>query len=557
MRNEREAVSTEPRSKTGRVSLLVLAAALFACGSGSGKSSRPGSPTLSSIALTPATVTIATGAQQQLAVIGSYSDSTTAPITSGIDWSSSNPSVATVAASGLATSTNDASATGTSTITATVSGLSAQASLTVTPPALVSVTVEPPSATVVEALLQPFSAKAHYANGTSAPLVTVTWASSDTDTATIDDSGFAVGRHSGVVTITATHPGTGKSSTAQLTITDPVLESVAVSPASSSVPATFSRQFTAVGQFTGGHHPDLTGITWSSSNTAVATVNATTGLARGVAPGAATITATHVASGKAGSAALTVTAPVPIAEVPATGLPSSGGPLPASGSYPYKITGLDPALEYLVILSPPSVPDATPAELRPTVEVHPNAAFAADWLCSSWSGGPPCRAGVPNASGEIFILVTGNENAKFKLDVKPLPVLVAGTTPVTGTVDDTETYYKVEGLVAPGIFQHTFFPADISADVFSYDRAGGPFGFAAPVGATIPYPVVAIPGLLCSTARAQGPLQPTGFGALPPPFAKSCLAPNGASAAVPLAGAVYLTVEGWLTAAGTNFTLQP
>lgn len=73
-------------------------------------------------ALSPATASIATGSKQQFKVIGTYSNNTTAPIDpSLVTWTSSDATVATVDATGLATGTYaGASISGTATITATL-----------------------------------------------------------------------------------------------------------------------------------------------------------------------------------------------------------------------------------------------------------------------------------------------------------------------------------------------------------------------------------------------------------------------------------------------------
>ena len=72
-------------------------------------------PTLVSIAVTPASSTLAPGATQQLTVTGTYSDSSTANLTAGSTFVSASPGVATVSAGGLVT----AVAVGSTTITAT------------------------------------------------------------------------------------------------------------------------------------------------------------------------------------------------------------------------------------------------------------------------------------------------------------------------------------------------------------------------------------------------------------------------------------------------------
>ena len=89
----------------------------------------------------------------------------------------------------------------------------------------------------------------------------------------------------------------------------PPVASVTVAPSSTSVNVGHTAQFTATAKDAGGN-PTSTTFTWTSSSTAIATVDAT-GLATGVvAGGPVTITATS-ANGIAGTAAFTVTTPPP------------------------------------------------------------------------------------------------------------------------------------------------------------------------------------------------------------------------------------------------------
>ena len=68
-----------------------------------------------SIAVTPTAPTVAPGATQPLTVTGTYSEGSKAVIATGLTFVSSDPSVATVGASGVVTGV----ATGTATITTT------------------------------------------------------------------------------------------------------------------------------------------------------------------------------------------------------------------------------------------------------------------------------------------------------------------------------------------------------------------------------------------------------------------------------------------------------
>jgi len=93
---------------------------------------------LVSIALSPAAVTLTgAGATQTLSVIGTYSDTSTSPIATGVTFSSSDANVATVSATGMVTSVGP----GVATITASMGSLApAQATVTVNPVANVCVT---------------------------------------------------------------------------------------------------------------------------------------------------------------------------------------------------------------------------------------------------------------------------------------------------------------------------------------------------------------------------------------------------------------------------------
>ena len=91
----------------------------------------------------------------------------------------------------------------------------------------------------------------------------------------------------------------------------PLLQSIAVSPATGSVNAGSTRQFTATGNYSDGSTQDLsTSVTWSSSNTSIATISnsaGSQGLATGVAAGGP-VTITAAQGAISGTAQLTVTA---------------------------------------------------------------------------------------------------------------------------------------------------------------------------------------------------------------------------------------------------------
>ena len=206
-------------------------------------------------------------------------------------------------------------APGTMTVTATSEGKTGTATIVVLAVPVASVTISPTTASVVAgSQTSAFTAVAKDASGNVLNGRTITFASSNTGVATIDaNTGVATGVAPGTTTITASSEGK-TSNNATLTVSAIPVASVTISPASASVVAgQQTPAFTAVTKDAGGNV--LTGrtVTFSSSNTSVATVDANTGVATGVAPGTTSIIASS--EGKNSTAAtLTVTA-VPVASV--------------------------------------------------------------------------------------------------------------------------------------------------------------------------------------------------------------------------------------------------
>ena len=269
--------------------------------------------TLVSIAITPANPTIQIGASQQFTVTGTYSNNTTANLTNVSTFSTATPAVALV---GAATGLSTGLIAGTSVITATAGGKTASTTLTVMAATLNSIAVTPATASIVAGGTQSYVATGTFSDGTTANITNaVSWTSGTTTVATILPTGVATGVAAGTATIMATSGA--RSGTAALTVTAATtLTSIAVTPATSSIAVAGTRQFTATGSFSDATTRDITTtVTWSSGTTTVATVQST-GLATGVSAGNASITATM--SGKSGSGALTVTAPVTLTAIAVT-----------------------------------------------------------------------------------------------------------------------------------------------------------------------------------------------------------------------------------------------
>ncbi len=188
------------------LSVAALATVMAAC---SPTSPPTPAPTLSSIAVTPASPdNLAVGATQQFTAIGTYSDGSTVDVTSQVTWTSSDTSIATISSTGLASGV----AAGSTDITMSMSGVtSSPITLTVVAPTptLSSIAVTPASpANLVMATTQQFTASGTYSDGSIVDVTPqVTWTSSDTNIASISSAGLATGVATGSTNITASMSG--------------------------------------------------------------------------------------------------------------------------------------------------------------------------------------------------------------------------------------------------------------------------------------------------------------------------------------------------------------
>ncbi|MES2149918.1 MAG: Ig-like domain-containing protein [Pseudomonadota bacterium] len=263
--------------------------------------------TLASIALTPASASLAMFAKQQFVATGTYSDGSTGLVTNTVSWSSGIPAVATIVTGGEASGVS----VGSTTISATSGAISANATLNVTaaPATLSSIAVTPAIGSVLVGGKQQFVATGTFSDGSSAVITNaVSWTSSAPAIGTIVPGGLATGVLLGSTTIGAASGLRSASAVLNVTASAPTLSSIAVTPAIASVAVGGKQQFVATGSFSDGSSAVISdSVIWSSSLPAIGTI-LPGGLASGVLVGSSTIGA---ASGiRSGSAVLNVTAAV-------------------------------------------------------------------------------------------------------------------------------------------------------------------------------------------------------------------------------------------------------
>jgi len=249
------------------------------------------SPIVQSIVVTPPSPSIAVNTTQQFTAVGTFSDGSTQNITGSVQWTTGNPAVAGINVNGAPGLAMGLSA-GTSLITATSGSVFASATLTVTSATVTSIAVTPASPSIPLGTLQQFTAIGTFSDGTTQDITgTATWSSSKTNVLTITVSGLATARNLGTATVTAASGSVSGSATATVNAAD--LASLAIQPGDTTIAATTSQQFSAIGTFNDGSTHDLTGqATWTSSDNTVAKIGSGSGLAKGIGPGSCTITAT-------------------------------------------------------------------------------------------------------------------------------------------------------------------------------------------------------------------------------------------------------------------------
>lgn len=275
------------------------------------------SANLISIAVTPTSSNIARGLTQQMIATGTYSDGTSAVIAaSTVTWSSSSTAIATISSSGVVMGV----ALGSTTINATVGSVSASTPLAVSKTIQsIAVTTANSVTSIPVGIAVQLTATGTLSDGSTVNLSNlVTWVANSN--ATVSSTGLFTGiTASTVVPVTATYVGV-TSTARSITLTNPTLQSIAITattsstaPIASQAPAGYAQNLIATGTYSNGTTQIITSsLTWSSATQIVATVTSGSvgGRVTGVVAGTSVITATDSTSGVSKSVTFTVTAPV-------------------------------------------------------------------------------------------------------------------------------------------------------------------------------------------------------------------------------------------------------
>ncbi len=239
---------------------------------------------VATVSVTPATATIEVGDTTRARATtrsAAGSDLTGRTVT----WTTADPSVATVAQTGLITGVT----AGTTTITATSEGRSGTLALTVTPAAVATVSVTPTTGTIIVGSTRQLAATLKDARNATLANRTVSWASADPATVSISASGVVTAiKLGGPVTITATSEG--QQGTLALTVTPVPAARVTVSTPTPEMNEGSTLQLTALATDSTGSPQAGRTFTWVSDSAHIATVDAN-GLVRAHRTGIAHIRA--------------------------------------------------------------------------------------------------------------------------------------------------------------------------------------------------------------------------------------------------------------------------
>jgi uncharacterized protein YjdB len=338
------ATSVATVSAIGRISSGLAGSAAISASFGGLTASMPvmvTSARLNSIVVTPSKLSLPAGASSVYTASGTFNDGSTQDVSLLVHWISSNTAVSTVANTLQSEGLANTLASGTAAITAAyMPSTFGKSTLAVSAAALVSIAITPANSTVAEGSALQFTATGTFANKMIGNITqSVVWSASNPSALLVGNDpgsqGFGYGLAAGGNTVTATGGSVGGSTS--FTMAAPALISISVSPASATIVAGATQQFTATGTYGNGTTQDLTGtVTWSSSSSAAATVSnspGTGGLALGAGQGQATVTA---ASGGISGSGQLIVSPAQLVSISVT---PANPTITAGGSQQFAATG--------------------------------------------------------------------------------------------------------------------------------------------------------------------------------------------------------------------------
>jgi hypothetical protein len=266
---------------------------------------------VTSLALQPVGPVLAAGMTLQLHAVATYQDGQTAEVTASASYTSSDMAVLAIDAGGLCTALQ----AGTSVVTASFGGQTAVTVVTVLPIQLAKLTMKPATLELPAGTSANLKVTGQWSDGSATDVTqSAHWTASDAGVAVVaaapGSKGFVSALAGGNTLVTASFAG--QTATCAVTVTQALLQGLAIAPPAVSLPKGGSAQLAAIGTFSDGKTQDLTAeVVWGSTESGVAAVGTASGkkgLVQALQPGTAKVSASL---GKLSAAStVTVTAAV-------------------------------------------------------------------------------------------------------------------------------------------------------------------------------------------------------------------------------------------------------
>lgn len=263
---------------------IISALLLVSCGGASGGSNIGGTPggndvtnvKLVSITINIDSLDIATNTNAYATAVGMFSNGVKENISSMVIWAAEESSILSVGSTGVLKGLKP----GTTVISATYDGISSnRVTVSVTDKTLKTINLTVKDATLPLGATTQSNVIGHYDNNTQQNLTEqVVYQSSNTSVARVESSGVITSVGVGTATITASYNGIISSTNIQ--VIDVKLEKLQVSIKENGIAAGTSTTLVATGYYSNNTQIDLSNsVTWSLSDTKVAKIEVTGGIA--------------------------------------------------------------------------------------------------------------------------------------------------------------------------------------------------------------------------------------------------------------------------------------
>lgn len=279
--------------------------------------------TVEEVIVSPPAATLLVGSIQQYTAEVRLSDGRVVDVTEYATWVSSDTSIAQINGTGVATALTPGQTTIRASITVEGIDYTGDAQLTVEQLVVERITISPQQDSTLVGSSRQFTATAVLSDGSTRDITAeANWFVTDTGVAAIQsgsNAGLATGLSAGSTGVyveyldnTVLVPCEGvPACQAELTVEEPGVLELAVTPATADIIVTESRQYTATAILENGDRIDVSSqVSWRSSDISIASVDPL-GLATGLAPGEVQISAELDDGGErvSGEAILSVQAP--------------------------------------------------------------------------------------------------------------------------------------------------------------------------------------------------------------------------------------------------------